>query len=128
MILKDTLGERVLPIWVGVPEASAGALRIDTSPRLARWGTPALEDHPDLLFRDHPPDRVRGARGPVDARPSSAIALAIRTRSLILAEDVVIDSGHEHPLQVQPRSSSGSRVWIPRSLVSTKIGMSASRH
>jgi len=108
VILKDKAGDRVLPIWVGVFEANTIALQIENV------STPRPMTH-DLLRniitdRDGRVDRivvsdlkdntffalihltVKGEGIAVDARPSDAIALALRTRAPILVEESVIDN------------------------------------
>ena len=106
VILKDKQGERVLPIWVGVPEANAIALQIEnvSTPRpmthdLLRNIITDLEGRVDRVVVSDLKDNtyfavihltVRGEPVAVDARPSDAIALALRTRSPILVEE----SGH----------------------------------
>jgi bifunctional DNase/RNase len=108
IILRDDAGERILPIWVGVFEANAIALQIENVQ------TPRPMTH-DLLKNvlddlDAQVDRIvvcdlkentfyatihlrtgKDIRA-VDARPSDAIALALRTRSPIFVEDAVIQS------------------------------------
>ena len=94
VILKDKQGERVLPIWVGVPEANAIALQIEnvSTPRpmthdLLRNIITDLEGRVDRVVVSDLRDNtyfaiihltVRGERVAVDARPSDAIALALR--------------------------------------------------
>ena len=108
IILRDEAGERILPIWVGVFEANAIALQIENVQ------TPRPMTH-DLLKNvledlDAQVDRIvvcdlkentfyatihlrMGTHvRVVDARPSDAIALALRTRSPIFVEDAVIQS------------------------------------
>jgi len=110
IILRDEEGQRLLPIWVGVFEANAIALQIENVQ------TPRPMTH-DLLksMIDHLEARVERivvcalkentfyatihlsvARGggsiAVDARPSDAIALALRTSSPIFVEETVIQS------------------------------------
>ena len=109
IILRETEGERVLPIWIGVFEANAIALQIENVQ------TPRPMTH-DLLksMIDHLEARVerivvcalkentfyatihlhvaRGEKVVVDARPSDAIALALRTSSPIFVEEAVIQS------------------------------------
>ena len=107
VILKDKQGERVLPIWVGVPEANAIALQIEnvSTPRpmthdLLRNIITDLEGRVDRVVVSDLKDNtyfaiihltVRGEPVAVDARPSDAIALALRTRSPILVEEAVIE-------------------------------------
>src|SRR5678810_872767 len=95
-------------IWVGVPEANAIALQIEnvSTPRpmthdLLRNIITDLEGRVDRVVVSDLKDNtyfavihltVRGERVAVDARPSDAIALALRTRSPILVEELVIEN------------------------------------
>ena len=108
VILKDKDGERVLPIWVGIFEANAIALQIENiaTPRpmthdLLRNIITDLDGRVDRVVVSDLKENtfyaiihltVRGERVAVDARPSDAIALALRTRSPILVEETVIDN------------------------------------
>src|ERR671921_2362967 len=108
VILRDQDGQRVLPIWVGVFEANAIALQIENvaTPRpmthdLLRNVISDLDGQVDRVVVSDLKDNtfyavihltVRGERVAVDARPSDAIALALRTRSPILVEETVIDN------------------------------------
>jgi bifunctional DNase/RNase len=108
VILKDKQGDRVLPIWVGIFEANAIALQIENiaTPRpmthdLLRNIITDLEGQVDRVVVSDLKDNtfyalihltVRGERVTIDARPSDAIALALRTRSPILVEETVIDN------------------------------------
>jgi len=108
VILHDETEKRVLPIWVGVFEANAIALQIENvhTPRpmthdLLRNVLTDLQatvervvvcDVKDntffaLIHLDTPAGRVA-----VDARPSDAIALALRTRAPIMVEEHVIEN------------------------------------
>ena len=107
VILRDQDGQRVLPIWVGIFEANAIALQIENIP------TPRPMTH-DLLRNIIQDLRatvekivvcdlqentfyaliyltVNGDTVAIDARPSDAIALALRTRAPIFVEESVID-------------------------------------
>jgi len=108
VILKDKVGERVLPIWVGMFEAQAIAYQMEniTMQRpmthdLLRNVITDLEGTVDRVVVSDLKDNtffaiihltVRGERVVIDARPSDAIALALRTRSPILVEEAVIDN------------------------------------
>ena len=108
VILRDKEGQKVLPIWVGIFEANAIALQIEniSTPRpmthdLLRnvisdlKGTVTkivvcdLKDNTffALIYLD-----VQGEIVAVDARPSDAIALALRARAPIFVEESVIDN------------------------------------
>jgi bifunctional DNase/RNase len=108
VILKDKQGDRVLPIWVGIFEANAIALQIENiaTPRpmthdLLKNIIKDLEgqvervvvcDLKDNTFYAVIYMTVRGETVAIDARPSDAIALALRTRSPILVDETVIDN------------------------------------
>ena len=108
IILRDKDGQRVLPIWVGVFEANAIALQIEnvTTPRpmthdLLRNVIDDLKaDIVKIVVSDLKENtfyalihlQVNGEPLAVDARPSDAIALALRARAPIFVEDRVIES------------------------------------
>jgi bifunctional DNase/RNase len=108
VILRDEAGERILPIWVGVFEANAIALQMENvqTPRpmthdLLKNVLEGLDTHVDRIvvcdlkentFYATIHLRTGGHVRVVDARPSDAIALALRTRSPIFVEDAVIRS------------------------------------
>jgi bifunctional DNase/RNase len=128
VILKDKDGERVLPIWVGVFEANAIALQIENV------ATPRPMTH-DLLRNviadlDGAVDRVvvsdlkentffaiihltvKGERVVVDARPSDAIALALRTRAPILVEETVIDNAKTVDFASEAADGERLQQWL----------------
>ena len=108
IILRDQDGQRVLPIWVGVFEANAIALQIENvqTPRpmthdLLKNVIDDLRAHVERIVvcelkentfyaRIHMTSSGRAFE--VDARPSDAIALALRTRSPIYVEEAVIQN------------------------------------
>lgn len=108
IILRDQDGQRILPIWVGVHEANAIALQIENiqTPRPMTHDLlknvihdlqAAVErivvcDLKDNTF--YALIHLQTASGPVaiDARPSDAIALALRARAPIMVEEQVIDN------------------------------------
>ena len=108
IILRDQEGQRLLPIWVGVFEANAIALQIENvqTPRpmthdLLRNVISDLEAEVQRIVVCELKDNTfyamiylrSGARTvTVDARPSDALALALRTRSPIFVEEAVIQS------------------------------------
>ena len=141
VILKDKQGERVLPIWVGVPEANAIALQIEnvSTPRpmthdLLRNIITDLEGRVDRVVVSDLRDNtyfaiihltVRGERVAVDARPSDAIALALRTRSPILVEESVIESARTADFTTEPADTERLQKWLesldPEELVKYKM-------
>ena len=108
IILRDKEGERVLPIWVGIFEANAIALQIEnvSTPRpmthdLLRNVIEDLKatvekivvcDLQENTFYALIYLTLHGNTLAIDARPSDAIALALRTRAPIFVEESVIDN------------------------------------
>jgi bifunctional DNase/RNase len=107
VILQERTGERVLPIWIGAGEASAIAMQ------LADWAFSRPLTH-DLLVSvlkglGGSLDRVvisrvvdntyfaeliirrNGEVISVDARPSDSIAVALRTRATIFADESLLE-------------------------------------
>ena len=115
IVLRDATGDAVLPIWVGIFEANAIAVMLEriAPPRpmthdllrslldtlRARVERVVITDLRDNTFYAliH---LLRGdERLAVDARPSDAMALALRTNAPIFVEDAVLEksaSGVEH--------------------------------
>jgi uncharacterized protein len=106
IILRDEEGQRILPIWVGVFEANAIALQIenvqtprpmthdllknvidDLAGQVERIVVTELKEN---TFYALIHIRARERAIAIDARPSDAIALALRTRAPIFVEDAVI--------------------------------------
>jgi uncharacterized protein len=128
VILKDRAGERVLPIWVGIFEANAIALQIENiaTPRpmthdLLRNIIRDLDGEVDRIVVNELKENtfyaiihltVRGERIAVDARPSDAIALALRTRSPILVEETVIDNAKTVDLGADSTDSERLQKWL----------------
>ena len=106
VVLRDLDGDRVLSIWVGDSEAKAISQQIEnvSPPRpmthdLLRNVIANLDGRVERVVVNDLRDRtfyalicltVKGERVTIDARPSDAIALALRTRSPILVDDAVI--------------------------------------
>lgn len=128
IILRDKDGQRVLPIWVGVFEANAIALQIDnvTTPRpmthdLLRnviqdlHGTIeriVVSDLKDNTFYALIYLRVNGEVVAVDARPSDAIALALRARAPIFVEETVIDNAKTADLVPEKGDAERLQKWL----------------
>ena len=128
VILKDKQGERVLPIWVGIFEANAIALQIEniatTRPMthdLLRNIINDLEGHVERVVVSDLKENtfyaiihliVRGERVAIDARPSDAIALALRTRSPILVDEAVIDNAKNMDFTAERADSDRLQKWL----------------
>ena len=128
VILHDAEGQRVLPIWMGVFEANAIALQIEnvSTPRpmthdllrnvihdlKADVHKVVVNDLKDNTFYAIIHLLARGEPVAIDARPSDAIALALRVRAPIFAEDTVIDRAKS--LNITPDKADSERLqkWL----------------
>jgi bifunctional DNase/RNase len=106
VILKDTAGDRYLPIWIGAWEASAIAMRLQglTAERplthdlfaaaLDQLGVRVEHVVISELADETYHARLRltrdGVEVDVDSRPSDAIALAVRAEARIFADEEVL--------------------------------------
>jgi uncharacterized protein len=129
IVLRDEDGQRILPIWVGVFEANAIALQIenvqtprpmthdllknlidDLDARVERIVVCDLKDN--TFYAAIHVTTAAAAMHIVDARPSDAIALALRTGSPIFVEDRVIENARA--VDSTPENLDVSRVqkWL----------------
>jgi bifunctional DNase/RNase len=128
VVLKDAAGSAVLPIWVGVFEANAIALEIE------KVQTPRPMTH-DLLKNVFLGLNVRvqkvvvnelredtffaliwierdGQMMSIDARPSDALALALRVDCPIFVEDQVLKSSKVSSTISEKNTSEELRKWL----------------
>jgi bifunctional DNase/RNase len=106
VILKDTEGDRYLPIWIGAWEASAIAMRLQGlaaerplthdlfAAALDRLGVRVervvINELTDETYHARIHLERDGVQVEVDARPSDALALAVRAEVPIYAADEVL--------------------------------------
>ena len=128
VILRDKEGHRVLPIWVGIPEANAIALQIENvqTPRpmthdLLRNVIQDLKgavqkvvvcDLQENTFYALIYVSLAGDTLAIDARPSDAIALALRARVPIFVEDSVIDNAKTVDFSAEKNDSERLHKWL----------------
>src|ERR1700720_739785 len=126
--LRDEEGQRVLPIWVGIFEANAIALQIEniSTPRpmthdLLRNVIHDLRasvqkivvcDLQENTFYALIYLSMNGDTLAIDARPSDAIALALRTRAPIFVEDSVIDNAKPVDFATESADSDRLHKWL----------------
>lgn len=128
VVLRDQEGQRILPIWVGVFEANAIALQIENvqTPRpmthdLLKNVIGDLEagverivvcDLKENTF--YATIHLNSPAGPVavDARPSDAIALALRTGSPIFVEESVIQTAKSVEKSKDAMDVGRLRKWL----------------
>ena len=111
LLLKETQGERYLPIWIGAVEAAAIAfeqqgvrparpMTHDLLREVVRALGATLEAVNITEMRDgiYIAELVFGDERVVSARPSDAVALAVRTGAPIYGADDLLDEvGHRDP-------------------------------
>ncbi len=128
IILRDADGQRVLPIWVGIFEANAIALQMenistprpmthdllrnvieDLSGRVTKVVVSDLRDNTfyALIYVDIGADTVA-----VDARPSDAIALALRAQAPIYVEESVIDNAKGVDFSTEKADTERLQKWL----------------
>ncbi len=128
VILRDAEGKSVLPIWVGIYEANAIALEIEkiAPPRpmthdlikqlllglnfsVNKVVVSELKDDTfyALIWLEH-----KGELIAMDARPSDALALALRMDCPIFVEDEVLKSSKVASAAADPASSEELRRWL----------------
>lgn len=128
VILRDKDGQRVLPIWVGLFEANAIALQIEnvSTPRpmthdLLRNVIADLKatvqkivvcDLQENTFYALIYLALNGDTVAVDARPSDAIALALRTKAPIFVEDTVIDNAKTVNITSDKNDTERLQKWL----------------
>ena len=128
VILRDKDGQRVLPIWIGMFEANAIALQIENvaPPR------PMTHDLLRNVIQDLDASvqkvvvydlqentyyaliylAMNGGTVAIDARPSDAIALALRTRAPIFVEDTVIDNAKTVDFTPEKADADRLQKWL----------------
>ena len=128
VILRDTVRERYLPIWIGPWEANAIAMRLQGvtperpmthdlfSTTLEQLGVTirqiVVSDLADDTFRARLFLELDGKSLEMDARPSDAIALAIRAGVPIFASDAVLDRAAVIPESAEEENLSVFREFI----------------
>lgn len=105
VILKEKNGEKVLPIWIGIMEATAIAMKLENIEFPRPMTHDLMKNILDQLniqverievcdLRENTYYamihlNIGGVESAIDARPSDAIALALRTESPIFVQDKV---------------------------------------
>ena len=121
VILKDAVGDRYLPIWIGAWEASAIAMRLQGlqaerplthdlfAAALERLGVNVervvISELADETYHARIHLERDGVQVEVDARPSDALALAVRAEvQIFAAEEVLAQAG----LNADPDEEAGA--------------------
>ena len=128
IILKNPSGKTVLPIWVGIFEANAIAMQLEevVSPRpmthdLLKNVIEGLEAQVEQVVITDLKDNTffaaihilrNGARFTIDARPSDAMALALRASAPIFVERQVLDKSEGSGDEAESDQTERLRRWL----------------
>ena len=128
VVLEDIQSERMLPIWIGVFEANAIALRIENiaTPRpMTHDLLKNLLDELDIKVEKIVVNDVKDNTFyalihcrhmnqiiTIDARPSDAIALVLRTSAPIFVEENVVEKAHSMKLDENLEDSEKLKKWL----------------
>lgn len=128
VILQESKGDTLLPIWVGIFEANAIALQIEKvdTPRpmthdLLKNLLRQLEAEVQKIVVTELKDntfyaliflKVNGKPVTIDCRPSDAIALALRTDSPIFVADDVINKSKNVTLNKERLDPEEVKRWL----------------
>jgi len=122
VILKETTGEKTLPIWIGLLEATAIASELEG----IQFSRPMTHDllkniidlidvkvnkievcdlknntYYALIHMEH-----KGKEMTIDARPSDALALSLRVKAPIFVAEEVIQKSEKIELKAEPEDKS----------------------
>lgn len=128
IVLKDPVGDSVLPIWVGIFEANAIAMQLEkiVSPRpmthdllrnvietlKARVDRVVITDLRENTFFALIHIERNGESLSIDARPSDAMALALRADVPILVEETVLNRSSVSSEDNEPDETERLRRWL----------------
>ena len=128
VILKDLSGNAVLPIWVGLFEASAIALEVEKAEAvrpmthdLLRNMVHALDARVERVVVSELRDdtffaviwmRQGGQVVTIDARPSDALALALRSDCPIFVDEDVLRTAKVIPSPAEQASAEDLKNWL----------------
>jgi len=128
VVLEDINSERMLPIWIGVFEANAIALKIENiaTPRpMTHDLLKNLLDELDIKVEKIVVNDVRdntfyaliycrhmNQTITIDSRPSDAIALVLRTDAPIFVEESVVEKAHSMKIDENLEDSENLKKWL----------------
>jgi bifunctional DNase/RNase len=128
VVLEDVNSERMLPIWIGVFEANAIALKIEniSTPRpmthdllksfLDKLNISiekiVVNDVRDNTFFAQIHCRNKDQAMTIDSRPSDAIALALRVEAPIFVENEVVKKAHSLKFDDNLEDSEKLKKWL----------------
>jgi len=128
VVLEDLSSEKILPIWIGVFEANAIALKIENISTPRPMTHDLLKNILDKLEISIMKIVVNDVRNNtfyalihclcqnkkvlIDSRPSDAIALALRINAPIFVEDEVVKKAHSLKFDENLEDSERLKKWL----------------
>lgn len=128
VVLEDLNSEKILPIWIGVFEANAIALKIEniSTPRpmthdLVKNFLEKLDISVEKIVVNDVRDntfyalihcRYKDQTITIDSRPSDAIALSLRVDAPIFVEDEVVKKAHSLKFDENLEDSEKLKKWL----------------
>lgn len=128
VVLEDKKGDRMLPIWIGVFEANAIALKIENiaTPRPMthdllknifdeldiKVEKIVVNDVRDNTFYALIYCRLNDQLFTIDSRPSDAIALVLRTEAPIFVEEEVVEKAQSLKFDENLEDSENLKKWL----------------
>ena len=128
VVLEDLNNEKILPIWIGVFEANAIALKIEniSTPRPMTHDLVknfleklnilvekvVVNDVRDNTFYAMIHCRYKDQSITIDSRPSDAIALSLRVDAPIFVEDEVVKKAHSLKFDDNLEDSEKLKKWL----------------
>ncbi len=128
VVLEDLNNEKILPIWIGVFEANAIALKIEniSTPRPMTHDLVknfleklnilvekvVVNDVRDNTFYALIHCRYKDQTITIDSRPSDAIALSLRVDAPIFVEDEVVKKAHSLKFDDNLEDSEKLKKWL----------------
>lgn len=128
VVLEDIQSKRMLPIWIGIFEANAIALKIEdiTTPRpMTHDLLKNLLDELDIKVEKIVVNDVRdntfyaliycrhmNQTVTIDSRPSDAIALVLRTGAPIFVEESVVEKAQSMKIDENLEDSEKLKKWL----------------
>lgn len=128
VVLEDIQSKRMLPIWIGIFEANAIALKIEdiATPRpMTHDLLKNLLDELDIKVEKIVVNDVRdntfyaliycrhmNQTITIDSRPSDAIALVLRTGAPIFAEESVVEKAQSMKIDENLEDSEKLKKWL----------------
>lgn len=128
VVLEDRENQNMLPIWIGVFEANAIALKVENISTPRPMTHDLLKDFLDkfeinlekIMINDVRDNtfyallhcKYKNKKLTIDSRPSDAIALALRLDAPIFVKEEVVQKAHSLKFEDNLEGSEKLRTWL----------------